>query len=414
MDAAMSKALIALLLLAACDTPPLVLRFRLTDSGSQQCIAPNSGNETTDCADIPLACDAVLSIRVVPPDHPELPYVFVCQPPVGGPHDLCSIASVDLPQQTVPVPEQVLEIQVAVFPRDAVGTDEKGNLVCPIVEYAANGLPVTGGCFDNGADGTCPRPAVGGRAYYYPGDEETVVDLGCTELEMLNGEKCQSTNRTEVIATVTEFEFPTTVDPVTANRLFVSIGEPTLGQSGNYSLDASQSYLLPHTASATWSDTIENPMLVGSYCIEVLEDVPMATRTLTCSDDTDAIKSRIDASGIRLKPDKLAEILTALNGNTSFPSEGLVLGIVLDDHLMPVEGATIKPSKGSVLYLSADRTSFSDTGPTSANGIFVSTDAPYKTTFDWVNHDGVRGFGGLVEGKVTIVVLQESTPTAGS
>ncbi len=409
MGAAVSRGAVAVLvLLAACDTPPMVLRFRLTDTGAQQCISPNSGNETTDCADIPLDCDAVLGIRVVPPDHPELPYVSVCQPPVGGPRDLCSIASVDLPQATIPVPEQVLEVQVAVFRRSDVGTDADGHLQCPIVEYAANGLPVTGGCFESGAAGDCPaRPAVGGRAYYYPGDEETVVELGCTELALLNGEQCTSTDRTDVIATVTEFEFPNLVDPVTANRLFVSIGEPTIGQSGNYTLDSSRTHLLPHTASATWSDTIDDPMLVGSYCIEVLEDVPMATRTLACSDDLKP--GRIDATGIRLKPDKLAEILTALNGNTSFPSEGLVLGIVLDDHLMPVSGATVTtaPAGGTILYLSADRTSFSTTGSTSSNGIFVSTDAPYGTRFS--HGTFASAFGGLVEGKVTLVVLQEST-----
>ncbi len=397
----MTRSLAAVLLvLAACDTPPLTVRFRLTDTGAQQCIGVQ-GKNTTDCADIAMDCDAVVSIRIVPPDHPELPYVSVCQAPIN-PRDLCSIASVDLPQPTVPVPEQVLEVQVAVFPRDEVGTDEEGKLVCPVVDFAANGLPVTGGCFA-GDPISCPaRPAVGGRAFYYPGDDETVVSLGCTELALLNGEQCTGGKRTDVFATVTEFEFPSTVDVVTANHLFVSIGEPTINSSGTYTLDASRTYQLPHTDAATWSDTLEDPMLVGSYCIEVLEDAPMATRTLTCQT---LPAGRIDATGIRLKPDKLAEILTALNGTTSFPSEGLVVGIVLNDSLMPVANATVTAPGGTVRYLSADRTSLSTTGGTSSNGIFVSTDAPYGTMFSWGEQSS---FGGLVEGKVTIVVLQES------
>lgn len=407
---------VAIVALAACETPPMSLRFRLTESGAQQCIG-DTGVPATSCSDITMDCDAVLSIRVVPPDQPEFPYVSVCRPLIGGQNKLCSIAGVDLPQATVPVPEQVLEIQMAVFRRDQIGVDEQGNLVCPIVEFAANNLPVVGSCPEDGVTNCPPRPAVGGRAFYHPGDAETVVELGCTELELLRGEQCSGTNRTEVIAYVNEFEFPNAVDPVTANHLFVSIGEPTIGSSGSYVLDASNTFPLartPQTTTATWGGTFVDLNLLSSYCIEVLEDAPMATRTLTCREPPPD-RNEIDAVGVRLKPSMLSDILLALQGNTVFPPQGLVVGIVLDQSLSPVAGAAVATSCASpmdcpIQYWSADRQSFTSGAgaATSANGIFVATAAPYGTRFSRAGQVG-DVFGGLVEGKVTIVVLQEST-----
>jgi hypothetical protein len=409
-------AIASVMIVAACETPPLVLRFKLTDSQAQRCIG-DTGVPATSCSDITMDCDAVLGIRIVPPNQPEIPYVSLCKPLIGSQDKLCSIAGVPLPQAKVPVPEQVLEVQMAVFRRDQVGVDEQGNLVCPIVEFAADNLPVVGSCPEDGVTQCPARPAVGGRAFYHPGDLETVVELGCTELELLRGEKCSGMNRTEVIAYVNEFEFPNAVDPVTANHLFVSLGEPTIGSSGNYVLEASSTYALvrgPNTASATWTGNIVDLNIASSFCIEVLEDAPMATRTLTCRKPP-LDPSKIDAVGVRLKPSMLSDILMALQGNTVFPPQGLVVGIVLSQSLSPVAGASVTTSCPNAMdcaiqYWSADRQSFTSGAgaTTSANGIFVSTNAPYGTRF---SRAGLVGevFGGLVEGKVTIVVLQEST-----
>ena len=48
---------------------------------------------------------------------------------------------------------------------------------------------------------------------------------------------------------------------------------------------------------------------------------------------------------------------------------------------------------------------------TTSSGIFVSSDAPFGTTFSVASGvQAASGFGGLVEGKVTIVVLQYQNP----
>jgi hypothetical protein len=403
-------------MLGGCETPPLTIKFRLTDGPSQECISASTGNETTDCSDMTMECAAVLSIRIVPPNEPDVPYVSVCEPvPTTMQRKLCAIAGIPLPQPKKPIPEQTLEVQMAVFPRDVITEGADGKLQCPIVEYGVNNLPVMlANCTSADTAMMCQqRPAVGGRAFYHPGDEETVIELGCTEFDQLN--TCDAENRTDVFATVNEFDFPGTVDNLTAGRLFVSIGEPVpSGTPGSYVLDSSRTYPLPRDDMAfppTWADTFDDLHLVSTYCIEVLEDAPMSTRTLTCR-SPETIPDRIDASGTRLKPETLATILKAAN-LTTFPSKGIVVGIVLDSSFGPVAGASVtapcqqlmSPDNCTIKYLSEDKQSFTTTA-TASNGIWISEDAPYGTIFSHLG--STSAFGGVVENKVTIVVLQES------
>jgi hypothetical protein len=410
---------LAVLLVGACEPPPLTIRYRLTDGEAQKCTG-DTGNETTECADITMDCKAVLSIRIVPPDDPEQSYVSICKElPTTGSRKLCSIAGPDLPQPDKPIPERVLEVQLAVFPSEAVPVID-GELVCPIVKFGVDGLPVENvNCASADSPECKAFPAVGGRAFYHPGDSETLIELGCSNLELLRGEKCNGINRTEVIATVNEFEYPGSVDLLTANRLFVSIGEPVPGSMNNHTLDSSQTHLLPRvmTDFPTWSNEFVDLNLLSTYCIETLEDAPMATRTLTCRNLPLSYPGKIDAVGTRLKPDMLATILKAAN-LTAFPSKGLVVGIVLNQQFVPVANTTVTASCAptcTVKYLSADKLSFT-TGAgasTSTNGIWISEDAPYTSTFARAGQPATTTFGGLVDNKVTVVVIQENTTTGG-
>lgn len=402
---------LAALVLVACDTPPLTLRIRLTDGDAQQCISSENGNATTDCSKINMICDGVLSLRIVPPNQPEVPYVYMCTDLVGQP-DLCSIAGPSLEQAMVPVPEQVLEIQLAVFERTSLEKDADGNYICPRVEFAANNLPETADtCFESDPS-LCPaRPAVGGRAYYYPGDEKTVVELGCTDLSLLNGPACVGTNLIDVTATVNDFDTWVPVSATAAQRLTVSIGEPRADLSNLYTLTGTQPLAGPSSnVPPSWSSALDfSPE--SYYCVEVFEDIPQATRALVCraitgKESTEGIKM----TGALLSKDTLDDVLTAL-GKPSFPITGLVVGVVLDEFNRPMSGVKVSAVCGpsetcTVQYLSADRTALtSDT--TSANGIWISQDAPFGTLFQ---RSGTvqPTFGGLVQGKVTIVVLQES------
>jgi hypothetical protein len=406
---------LAVIVLAACESPSLTLRFTLTAGDSQQCIA-DTGNATTDCADVTMICDGVLSVRIVPPDQPEFPYVTVCAPLIGGQKKLCSIAGVDLPQPTVPVPEQVLEVQMAIFEEKSLEREPDGTYLCPRVEFGANNLPQTAvACFESDAS-LCPaRPAVGGRAYFYPGDEETVVALGCTDLSLLNGPSCKGTNTIPIRATVNDFDTWVPISGAAADRVSVSIAEPRADLSGNYVFtNAAPLDRVPGPGfPATWKAALLF-MPQTSYCLEVFEDVAQATRALVCKSVDAMDDESIDITGALLAKDTLDDILGALN-KTTFPSAGLVVGVVLNEFNQPVPGVKVSclPDTCTIEYLAADRMSFSTGGTTSSNGIWISQDATYGSTFS--RSDQLRStYGGLVQGKVTVVVIQESTPAGGT
>ena len=404
---------IACATLAACEPPPLTVRLRLASGNTQPCISETSGVATGVCEDFPTYptnCQPVLGIRIVPPDAPEFPYALLCKPLPG--RTLCSIAGEDLPQPTVRVPERVLEIQMAVFERSTLATDEFGDPICPRVEFAANGFPVAQESPCEEADAAaCPaRPALGGRAFYYPGDEETIVTLGCTDLLLLNGQSCRGEELIQVTATVNDFDNPVPVGATLANRLSVSIGEPEDIGIGHALTDTTP---LEQTGNAppAWRTEIGTPFET-SFCLEVFEDVPQATRSLLCRNKPQSEQDAIDVTGWYLAKGTLDAILTALFGSATFPAQGLVVGVVLDQVGRPVEGTIVRATcqttdpPCTIEYLSADRTSLKMDG-TSVNGIFLSRDAPYRSHF-YRTVQPAEVFGGLVQGKVTIVVLQEA------
>src|SRR5206468_7882115 len=63
---------------------------------------------------------------------------------------------------------------------------------------------------------------------YQPGDAETIVTLGCTDLPSINNSTCSGGNDLQIMATVGDFEnLPFSVSPTVADRLSVTVGEPT-------------------------------------------------------------------------------------------------------------------------------------------------------------------------------------------
>lgn len=411
------------LLFAACSDPTFSLRYRLTAGDAQQCYS-DEGDVTTSCEDITMLCDAYLSVRVLNPDDPDAPYISMCEPLADRQPTLCAIAGPSLPMPAMPVSEQTLEVQVAIFPSDAILSDPlTGAPVCPKVEYAANGLPSAAIHICDELDPfACPRvPAVGGRAFYHPGDDKTVVDLGCTNLEQLtNPFSCEGVNRVDVTATVKDFDLPvSSVGDAVADRLNVGIGEPSpLGDT--YELRPEDSSPLGRTMAATpaWSALVTDLDLMSAGCIEVREDSAGTTSTLTCSNDVVG-KSRIELSGYFLKKSTLAQIISAL-GLPSFPDTGgLVIGLVVDENFTPLAGREVNCPGCAVQYINMNRTGLT-LGATSASGIFVSTNAPFGTELsvqalpgDIIDLSDASGVGGIVEGKVTIVVLVYRESTIG-
>jgi hypothetical protein len=115
--------------------------------------------------------------------------------------------------------------------------------------------------------------------------------------------------------------------------------------------------------------------------------------------------------GELLRPTPLSKYLGALG--LTFPSKGLVVGIVVDDTGNPVHGMTVSVPPGvHIRYLDQAETGTTTTS-TSSNGIFFSLDAPFGTTFSsTANPTNVTPavVGGLIENRVTIVVLQFLSP----
>jgi len=411
----MTRALLPLLVLAACgDPPPFTLKFRVT-SGDVQACTTTAGSRAMTCSDVTMLCDAYVSIRIFAPSDPTAPFISACKPLVGAGKNLCSIASVDLTAPTMPTKLQDLEVDMAVYRKDQLHTGLDGNLDCPHeVAFGADGFPAPQEPCDPGATMCDPPPAIGGRAFYHPGDAETVVSLGCTNQATLEDPTCVGKSQLAVTSTVDDFDTGVSVSPALADSLLVSIGEPAFDSTlGGYTLKSAdtRALTLMQQPVPAWSGNVDL-QLQSSACIEVFEDGAQTTAALSCTDQIGG--SPLDVPGVRLAKPTLDAILAAL-GKTQFPLEGLVVGLALDYLGNPLPGVMIIPSSGSahIKYMSADGSNFAATS-TTTKGVWVSTDAPYGTTFQPFGMTMANdGFGGLVAGKVDVVIIQFKPPNTG-
>ncbi len=403
----MRAAPVLLLAIAACDTPDLKITYLVADGTDGYTCG------TDQCGDVPMACQAVLHLRVLRPDDPVRPFITICQDvPRNNNRDLCAIAQIDLPVKELP--RETLEVQVTVWPRAAV-LDEMGNLDCsrvPVTFDATMGFPVSG-------DATA-MPAFGGRAYYHPGDTETFVTLGCTDVPSINQATCSGASDIEITATVGDFEnLPFTVSPTVGDRLGVRIGEPRPFDDGMrvghtfLNNDSSELDRTIEGPTPTWTGGVDLAFQ-STACLQVEEAVAQSTAALSCRFATpqDLVDKRLDIQGIRLPKATLDQVLSALS-LPRFPDEGLTVGIVLDHVGNPVEGAVVNVTQGTVEYLNATRTGLVN-GATTSSGIFVSRDAVYGTVFSTSQVNQTKTApGGRVDGNVTVIMLQFDVPPIG-
>jgi hypothetical protein len=395
----------ALVVLAstACGTPVPQINLELASGKEQACPA--------NCEDVPLPCDAVMSIRIVDPDDPYNPatrHLSQCEKVKADKNvDICSLKAVNLDPVTLPVKD--LEVQIAVFAGAALAIDpETNDPICPDVHYsAANGFPVE---YDT-------VPALGGQAYYHPGDEIVTVVLGCTDLSaMRSGLACTNPPDGKLTATVNNFDtrVPVSVGPSgVADHLFVSVGEPR-SFDGGFVLnpaDALALKLADHEIPV-WTATSDQKF--GKYaCVEVLEDVPQAVATLRCIQASDPLP---ELEGLHVTKNRLQAFLGSIGMSQEFPPEGLTVGVVVDGLSNGVENFIVSATPasagvpgGTVTYM-ATMEGDPPINMTSKNGIFISRDAPFGTIFSARGPTNsiqmAPAVGGLVAGKVTIVVIQ--------
>jgi hypothetical protein len=121
-----------------------------------------------------------------------------------------------------------------------------------------------------------------------------------------------------------------------------------------------------------------------------------------------------DLPGQWLSKTTLDKIVAAL-GLAQVPDAGLVIGIAVDENLAPAPNVVVTADPPDtttphVTYLSPNLDAII-TGGTSTGGVWVSTDAPYSTSFSGSDGSPTGIYpavlGGLVSGKITIVVLQK-------
>jgi hypothetical protein len=386
----------------ACDAPPLKIVYEVS-GGAGQCKKP-SGGSAESCLDVPMRCDAVLSLRIVDPGNPTIPYVTVCKDVIAdAPHDLCSIAAIDLPEGIV-LPKKTLEIQVLVWPRDAVTDPSTKMLDClrnEVVFEAADGFPIT-------TTPGAPSPAFGGHTYFHPGDTETVVTLGCTDPQSVNDSTCAGTPDLVATSTVIDFDTRVPVSPDEGDGLSVAVGTPEPSGT-DHVLDALHLHQLPRVVRGpppVWKASINNFTVTDTACIAVLEDIPFPVTALHCV-PTAPGSHTLDIQGIRLTKPSLQQILNAVGG---LPASGMTIGIVVDQQNNALTGVPVSSPGAAIKYLTASRDALVANGmATTSSGVFVSLNADYGATFTATSgFKTATALAGRVMGKVTIALLQFS------
>jgi hypothetical protein len=399
----MRIAIAAVVVLAACDSDTLRIAFQISAGPVQACPSAAVPAAPT-CGDVPMLCDAVLDIRIRRPADPPEKYTGLCEAvPRGGKPDLCAIEQINLPVRQLP--KDTLEVQVMIWPRDAVKADPiSGELDCReiygqrvSIGFGVHGFP----------EEVVPSPALGGRAYYQPGDSQTVVTLGCSDLAVVNRPSCSG--RIEIQAGVNQFDAP--LAPVMSPAgLLVSIGEPhyTANRDEHEWSSIRSLDLLAAPEPPTWVGALDTLDIEDSLCVEVIGTSGANTAVLRCA-RIDAGARKIDLLGTFVPMRRLVEIVESLS-LSEIPPQGLTIGVLLDEQGRPAAGYSVRTSPDTMVqYLNLSGQV--DPGlVTTANGLFVSQDAPYGADFrayqGLTERTGKPGVGGRVNGKVTVVVLQ--------
>lgn len=391
------------LVVAACEPPQPVLDLQLSPGPAQEC-------PSTDCNDIPMSCRMFMSVRILSPDDPSAPFHSEClEIPMRADRTLCPIGGLELQPHTLPYRD--LEVQVAIYPEDAVipPTAETPFYQCPTgTRYdSVDGFPIS--------DTEQITPALGGRGYYRPGDDIIRVTLGCANVEELASDECEGIASVTINATVDDFDTHLSVGMVEARGLDVRVGQPR-SQGGGFVLENMDLTQLVDTVAAApaWSGTV-GQLFTSHACLTVRDDnAPQSTTSVTCrraSVTNTMIELNGANAGVRLNNTTLDQVLAALS-LAQFPGEGLTIGVVIEGGA-PVAGQVVTTNDGTIEYLSADRSTVggSATSGGPSGGVFVSRDAPFGTTFT-TNKLGVTAtkLGGRIQNKVTIVVLDLSNP----
>ncbi len=363
-------------------------------------------------------CGATLSVRIVNADTlgsdaalgsdagtSATLYGDYCQA-IEPSDDLCALGDVQLTFDNIPT--RTMQVQVAVWPPPPEGQEP----TCPTDVFDLRGIPID----------KAPQPAFGGVAFLEAGkDEVAEVMLACRDPQLVDEPECLRTNKVTVRLDDMQNLVPVRIED--APSLSVAVGEPrqdTTKEPPEWVITPTDTYQMalsqPTSIPPLWNrDNV--PAFTQHACVLVAQDLPQPSTAVSCTNDlTLENDGRLDLSGLMLPESLLDQLLSAAN-IAALPSEGIVVGRVVDSVGAPLAGVTVKPNPDNnvnILYVDASRTSVSPLGPTSADGFFLSRDAPFDTVWEATDTDGRVQAGdfraGLVSGKVSVVVIKMTEP----
>ncbi|HKE16949.1 MAG TPA: hypothetical protein VKB80_18880 [Kofleriaceae bacterium] len=396
---------LALFVVAACTgsgepSAKFVIKLQLDGSQGSFC-------GSTSCLDYGMSCGAQLAIDIYDVMR-DLHLVHECKS-VPAADSICRLDNID-PKIFVNIPTDQVRISVAAW---RPGVLPGGH--CPADDiFDERGVPRAN---------FMPQPAFGGAIYFDVGSTADVaeVSLSCTDAFQLDDAECTGTAPRRVVAHVDDIWTGLDVTADQASQLTVGVAPPRQVPgfpTSQVVIDRDDTIDLDREDGAvpTFAAELDEP-LDGTRCTVVLDSAPAESTSDVVCYDVDGEANPLEVPGVLVPKERLDAIMGAL-ALDDFPSEGLVVGRVVDHTGIPLAGVAVTPDvpggADAVEYLSADLTAVE--GPvTSTSGFFASRTVPFGTRWTAVHEgDGRREDGethaGLVRDKVSAVVLRMQPP----
>lgn len=364
-----------------------------------------SGCVSNSCTDYPMSCGATVSVRITDPDTGELltnretgEALALCLP-LEPSETLCSFADI-MSQLKIPgMPATTVRVEVALWNPEVAECPDTTRFELfdvfgrPKVNYQ-------------------PQPAFAGATYFRAGEsDEVTIALSCTNPDKLDVETCAANIPIEITAIVTDIGSVLPLNTEQAPIATVATGKARialdeLGKSFAV-LDAGDTADLPlnnEGATPVYQATMKSPFDTLA-CTVTLEDAAQATAAATC--ETVDPSEDVELGGLLVRKEIVDAVLAALG--ESFPSDGLVIGRVVNESFQPTAGVSVTVPQGTVQYLSSDLLTLSG-GLTTSSGYFISKDVPFGSIWSAFHSDGRRHseapIGGLIRGKVSAVLIR--------
>jgi hypothetical protein len=371
--------------------------------GSEQTCIGEDGDPVENCTGIPMTCDSVALLRILDPDTGKI-WVDQCGTiPRAAQDDLCPITRAFA--EFDPIPTTRTLVQLAVYNRADLMTDDDGNPVCPAdLKFTATKFI---------APTNSPMPALAGMEFTDGFDNEVTVMLGCNDTALIDTLECRNESALDFTASVLDLDLQIPVGTMTAANLSVRVGSP-IQSAGVWTLDLASTFelsLVP--GQARWFANDVNIDLHEYLCLQLIQTEERGAAPVTCRTLPDLLPTAFDVVGYHVNALTVDDVLGAL-GLPDVPNAGMVIGIVVDQQGNPVDGVTVTDSGGSTIkYLSSDRTN-DDAPMTTDAGIFMSTNAELQVAGEANHWSGTRPdtiqvndpIGGKITDRLSIVVIQ--------